>query len=442
MVGPAGWVARAAVVLAVSAGVSSAPAWQAAGPQTAEPMRVARALDLYAEGAHQAAIEGRAFGRLDVAAAIAELDAWVGPLDPKTATPDQRAEHARRRQFAARYAVDATAHRGEGVRWWLGMPLADGQQPMGAGQIVIRGSLGPRRPWPPVFDDQGFNGPIVAWACEQLSKTGPVEPWEPWWWLTSIALLQEAGEWGMLRGNVAVTYGGASPPGWERAVRQQVSKGHLVEARARLGDHPRLRLAEAVTRAAALTDASRRHTVGAGASGPMVLGRYDVLRHLEDAARALNSGPFASLERDFEALLAEPGFEGEVSLRIAQLRLLRRDWSVALRWIDRAAGATDDRLHLATADYFRGWIFERTNRPAEALAAYRAAHARYDRSPNLNTLLAAQLMQAGERTRAAEVLERSMREQHDMGWRDLWQLLVEGDVLLASRYARLMREAR
>jgi len=156
----------------------------------------------------------------------------------------------------------------------------------------------------------------------------------------------------------------------------------------------------------------------------------------------MNSGPFNEVEREFEALLAEPGMEGEVVLRIGQLRMLRRDWDTALRWLDRASAATSDRIHLAAADYLRGWIFHHANRPADALAADKAAHARYDTSPNLNTLLAAELMTAGQRLEAARVLERAMRDQHNHAWKDLWLLMVEGDARRAGHYTRQMREAR
>src|SRR5690606_24841179 len=115
-----------------------------------------------------------------------------------------------------------------------------------------------------------------------------------------------------------------------------------------------------------------------------------------------------------------------VALRIAQLRLMRRDWNATLRWLDRAEPLTDDTIHRATIDYFRGWVFERTNREDEALTAYRAAYARMKTSPNLNTLLAAQLMRVGARAEAATVLEQFMREQFDHGRQDLWRILVGG----------------
>lgn len=383
-------------------------------------VNVAAALDLYARGEHQTAVEARPFDRMHVVTVIDALEAWAGDA------PD-------RRRMAARFAIDVTAHRGF-VWMTYGVPFGDGMSPPAV--FTIQGAP---RDWSPPFDDQRFNAPIVAWACAQVPHTGPVEPWEPWWWLTSIAVLQEAGEWGVLQGSRNVHSGG-TPPAWRRAVHEELDPGHLEEAHRRIGAHPRVRLAQAVTRAAALTDATRRGALGF--SGPNVSGRSDVLRLLEEASRTVNGGRFAEVERDLEALLAEPAFEAEIALRIAQLRLLRREWAVANRWLDRAMAATGDRTLRATADYFRGWIFERTGRPSEALAAYRSAYAGYDLSPNLNTLLAAQLMIAGERAEAARVLERVIQVPHDHTWLDLWLLLVEGDAKKAGEYARRMREAR
>lgn len=301
----------------------------ASQPQSVSPTTdgVAAALELYARGAHAQAVDATPLDGMNVVSVIAALEAWIGPFDPKTATPEQHLEHTRRGQVAARFVIDAAAFRQ--LTWkTVGLPMFDGQPT----PSVLRIQPGPDVPWepsPPPFDYESFNAPVVAWACARVPKTGPLEAWETGWWMASIALLQEAGEWGVLQGNQRVGYSGSEPPPWRLAVREEVGKGHLVEARQRLGALPRLRLAEAVTRSAALTDATARFVTGA--VGPRLPGRYDVLRLLEDFASTSNSGRFTDQEREFEALLSEPGFEAEVSLRLAQLRLMRRDWPSAAR---------------------------------------------------------------------------------------------------------------
>lgn len=422
---PSRWIAVVVMVVGALAVVSAVG-------NGAQRLSVAEALDLYARGEHARAVDAKPFDGLEVVTAIAALEAWIGPAD---------SARADRQQVAARFAIDVTAARG--LTWiTFGTPAFDGRM-LGNAFLITPDPDAPQGTESPPFDHMNFNAPIVAWACDQLPKTGAVEPWESWWWLSSIALLQGAGEWNMLQGNRGVRYSDREPPPrWRVAVREEVAHGHLREARERIGAHPRLRLAEVVTRAASLTDAQQRFNIGHGGGRPSVDGRYDVIRHLEDAARIINSGRFNDVERDFEALLTEPGMEGEVAMRLGQLRLLRRDWTVALRWLDRAAAGTTDRIHLAAIDYFRGWIFHRISRPADALAAYEAAHTRYDTSPNLNTLLAAELMATGRRTEAARVLERAMRDRHNHAWKDLWMLVVDGDAVLAGRYARQMREAQ
>lgn len=400
-----------------------------AAPHATQQSALAGALDRYASGDFAAVVDSRPLDGMTVASTIAGLEAWIGPLDEKTATLAQRTEHERRSRMAARFVIDVTAHRG--FSWiTIRMPAFDGAPSPTSFTLTS-----PTRD-SPSFQWQEFNAPIVVWAGERMPRTGPVEAWEEGWWLASIALLQEAGEWDVLRGGRSITWSGGIPP-WQLAViKARVGTGHLTRAFARLGAHPRVRLAAAVTQAALLTDG--RHNT----STVIHRGRPDVLRHLEEESGRRNSNAFAEAERDFEALMNEPGYEAEVALRIAQLRVLRRDWTEATRWLDRAAATSTDRVQLATVDYLRGWIFERTNRPGDALAAFRAAHARYDTSPNLNTLLATHLMMAGERSEAARVLERTVREQHDHTWLDLWWLLNEGDARKASSYARFMREAR
>ena len=406
------------------------------GGQAPAQLSVGDALDSYARGDFQRVIDGRPFAGMDVVAVTEALERWIGPIDRRRATPAELAAHALREKTAARMAVDLTASR-ELTLSEFAIPQDDGQTPIPG---VIR-FVAPIAEVPGSHYER-FNAPIVAWACARLPKSGSVEPWEPYWWLATIALLQDAGEWNVLRGNSRIQYTGSVPPAWRQVVRTEAEAGHLVEATRRLGSLPQLRLADAVTLAATLTDATRRPTVGGASVSPWVWGRYDVLRELEQASSSMNRGRFEDVERALVALLPESSLEAEVALRIGQLRMLRRDWNEALRWIDRATRTTQDPVVLATSDYFRGWILERTSRPAEALAAYRAAHRRFDRSPNLNTLLARQLMLAGERTEAARVLESSMQEKFDHGWSDLWLLLVEGDARHAHRYARLMREAR
>ncbi|GMV21616.1 MAG: hypothetical protein AB7L71_16465 [Vicinamibacterales bacterium] len=388
---------------------------QAAGP-------IHRALDDYAAGRFDAALDAHPFDRRNIDEVIGALDAWVG-LD------------VARGQVAARFALDVTAQR-ELTRYFTGVAVDDPAAAAKSGFTV---------PVPPVpsFDQQRFAAPIVAWARTHVPMTGPVQEWEPWWWKTSIALLQDAGEWAVLGGNPRERRNeDKGHPGWERAVFRLAREGFLADARTRLGADPRLAMAEVVTMSAALTDQAWRRTVGGGTPQQRVPARPDVLLHLQDGARQVNSGRFREVEDALEVLLDDPTLEGEAALRLAQLRLMQRDWKATTTWLDWSERTTKDGTLLAAVEYFRGWMAEQHDRHDLALANYRAAYQRYPMAPNLNTLLAAQLMRAGERTEAARVLETFMLLEFDHSRDDLWDLLVAGDARFMRVYALQMREAR
>lgn len=395
------------------------------------------ALERYQVGDFDAALGSHPFDGHTVESAIGALDAWIGLRPVDGAPAAEVARWQQRARLAARFAVDVMAQR-EVTREFFAAPLGDPTRE-GPGYVGFHIDM----PAVPPSDHDRFTAPLVAWACARMPKDGPVEPWEAWWWMTSIGLLQGAGEWRMLAGAPDERrQGDAARPAWHRAVLAQVQIGHLAEAEARLGPTPRLTLARAVVASASLTDHAYRFTIGGGAQLLPVWSRGDVLRNLEAAARTINSSRFSDVERQLEPLLADSSVEAEVALRLAQLRVMRRDWATTTRWLDRAERVTTSDVERATIDYFRGWILERTGREDEALERYQAAYARFQQSPNLNTLLAAQLMRKGRRADAADVLETFMLQPFDHGRRDLWRILVDGDALHVQAWARRMREAR
>lgn len=405
-----------------------------------DPVRqgeITKALDRYAVRDFDASLTTRPFDGHTVVSAIADLEGWLGPRPDSNAGEPAIVEWARRASVAAQFAVDVLAQRGS-TRELFFMPLGD-PTTQTRNSVEFRAEL----PSVPVFDDGRFNAPIIAWACAHVPKTGPVEAWEPWWWIASIGLLQDAGEWRMLGGSPYVSEQQAtSLPAWHRAVFDQVRVGHLAEAEARLGPRPQLRLAAAVVRSASLTDQTFRFALSGSPLLPERFGRPDVLGFLEEVGRDVSASRFSDVERDLQVLLVEPEMEAEVALRIAQLRLMRRDWNTAIGWLDRAERLATDVVHRATIDYFRGWVYERTSREDDALASYQAAYARITTSPNLNTLLAAQLMRVGARSEAATVLERFMLERFDHGRQDLWRVLVGGEARHVREHSRRMREAQ
>lgn len=417
------WLQMTIVVVGI--GVASVmPSAQQSG--TTPSLSIARALDMYAAGNPAEAVAGRPFDRLNVETIISALDAWIA-----TAPSDHR------QHLAARFAVDVLASQSRTVSW-TAHPAGDSMPSV----TTPRPGDHERRPWPPIFPDDGVKAPLVVWAARWIPSEGPIAEWEPLWWRASVAVLQEAREWGVLMGNARAHYSGPPRPQWQLRVHQAQEHGHLTLAIARLGETPWLQMARAVGTAAPLTDARVTLTVGAPGGRPNVFGRPDVLRVLTEASRQANRGRFTEVERALEPLLAVPELEGEAAVRLALLRLLRGDWTAAHRWLDRASVTPLDSVYLATIDYLRGWVHDNTNQPAHALESYRRAYDRYPASPNLNTRFAMHLMKSGERDRAAQVLETSMHLAHNERHGDLLSALIGGDARFGPVFARRMRDTR
>jgi len=268
--------------------------------------------------------------------------------------------------------------------------------------------------------------PVVAWACARLDALQAVSPAalspaERQWWLASIGMLQNAGTWRALEGGSPAS--DADRKAGLSAVGREIVTGHLAHARARLGDDPRVRLADAIAQTAQFV---RR------ASG---VGRVDVLR---DEARS-DHRQIAAAQKRFHALAGEPGLAGEIAVREGYLAVLLRKRSGALAHLDRARKLTDDPFLIATADYLSGWIHEREGRPAEAIAAYRRAHASAPRVRNLSTRLAAQLFLTNERAEAYQILDAGLTTVPPVI--DLITLLNRGDARQVPGYIDAMREA-
>jgi tetratricopeptide (TPR) repeat protein len=171
-----------------------------------------------------------------------------------------------------------------------------------------------------------------------------------------------------------------------------------------------------------------------------VEGRDDVLRHHETAARGLASGPLNEVDRRLAALASHAEIGTEAALHAGYLRMLRRDWAPALALLDRAAAPGREPETLAIVDYFRGWVFERTDRRDESIAAYQRAYATTPNVQNLSSLLAAQLFLAGRRAEAHRILDASWRAPEPRP-RDLLVAFQAGDARIAGTFVRRMREA-
>jgi tetratricopeptide (TPR) repeat protein len=94
---------------------------------------------------------------------------------------------------------------------------------------------------------------------------------------------------------------------------------------------------------------------------------------------------------------------------------------------------------LATTDYLSGWVHERSGRAAEAIAAYRRAHAFSPRVRNLSVRLAGLLYLRNERDEAYRILDAGLTTAPPVI--DLVTLLNRGDARRVPEYLAAMRKA-
>jgi len=369
------WCLAVAVVASLAAPTHVAPA-----PGQGSDPPIADALDLYAAGDYDAAIRLLKAGHTRAGAFVQQSDEWIAASLP--------AERTRRQIIAAAFAIDLV--------WTTTQdPSIAGSRRLDADKAGVHTDplLSPLVFWSAI-------GAVVPWAMGQMPNTRSSPPIDAAWWPAAMGLLQHGGYW------------------------TKVGQA-LARAKAR-APGPRWRLIEAVARAYVL------------APPPRPEGRRDDVLFEEPAGSAALKHASETIAI-FDALLDDPVVAAEAELRAGYVEMRRRHWAEAVRRFDRARTGTTDKFLVATACYFEGWVHEHEHRVAEAVAAYRRAHAIAPDMRTVSTLLAAQLYLTDDRAEAYPLLESALNA--DPPPVDLLLVLERGDARLVPGYLAALREA-
>ncbi len=314
--------------------------------------------------------------------------------------------------------------------------------------------------------------PFVAWACDLLRSSPSRTSGHRWWYLASIGVMQEADDWAHVAGGQwtqirALHFRRRTPKQFlGRADQEEAIDGHLSHAKASFPEEPRWLLV------AAQFEESRTFLEEAMATG--ISGHQTSPAELEAMAAALKgervdrsnrspnllfaksalhrAGLVQSVAARYEALGVQAPLRGDAALHLGFLRIRFEDWDAALRYLADVPTLTTEPVAVAMSHHFAGWVYQQTNRRAEAIAAYRRALALAPRSRSTSILLAAQLAASGEVADAYQTLH----EAHEARPApaifppapssaqpplDLWPMYPRGDAALVPAYLTRLREA-
>jgi hypothetical protein len=319
-----------------------------------------------------------------------------------------------------------------------------------------------------------FRYPLIVWACDLLRTSPTGLPGERWWYLASVALLEDMGDWEHAVGSTIVRKQGVEPlpPArrrfFSRADQLEYSDGHVTHARKAFPDEVRLQLASAhfaesqtflpssgprginsqQTSPALLEslDRQQRQPVGLNPDGRPA-GPLDIKRILDRVDR------IPRVVDQYGALYRHEPIRGDVELRQGFLALRLEAWDDALAHLDNAVATAAEPELVGLGHLFRGWVFEQTGRPEDAITAYRAALAPAPLARTTSILLAAQLTRNGRQDEAYPILDAALKaspmpdaqvfRQHGEPEPalDLWPRYRNGDAVLLTSYVKRMREA-
>jgi hypothetical protein len=335
------------------AAISSVTALAVRSQVSTSPPRlsVPDAVSMYARGEFDAAVNGLDKASLDLAPFTRALDEWIRTGD--------RAAEQRRGTAAVAFALETVwaATR----TFWHARTIN-----------THSGHLTPGDPERMRLDNADVLDHIASWAIEHLASASTPNAVDRALWLATLGVAEDGHAWDLVEHDM------------------------VPLASKRFPDEPRFRMAGVLARTTKLVGPLR---IGRWGSGR----RHDVLRNETMPARGIDEAI-----KLFAPLLADAGLSGEVELRIGYFELRRDKWANALARFDAARTKASEPVLRATADYFGGWVYEQQNRPDEAIAAYRRAHAIAPLMRNLTMRLSALLFMQNQRAEAYALLDRAV----------------------------------
>jgi tetratricopeptide (TPR) repeat protein len=300
---------------------------------------------------------------------------------------------------------------------------------------------------------------FIAQGCTIVRAAHtPLQEAERWWYLASVAGLEELGAWPALSGSVVDSFAS------KRVAEIDGGGGHLSHALAAFPDEARFELARVEAREAdTMISGNSRHW--SFEEDAVTAERLAELRYPPQAPRsspALDSAPPAEqfaysrrmaaaelkrismlpdIERQYSALLERPELRAEVMLRLGYLELRVQDWGAGQQKVQSVANLTGDAFLLYFSHLFSAWGFEQQKQTEEAIGAYGRALTLSPRAWSASVLLSVQLFlrnASGDRERAASILRDAERADPR---RDPWTLYRRGDARLWESEMAHLREA-
>lgn len=267
--------------------------------------------------------------------------------------------------------------------------------------------------------------PFVVWGCELLRDASARSHAERAWYLASVAVMEEAGDWTDLAGVPKESPNLPARRFFSPADQQEYRAGHLSHARAAFPNEPRFRLAQVIVREHATfldaTPGPPPHGI-AGEEVPPALvatltdraagNRVEAVADLSpDAAKKLlgRIALIPAIAREFATLSRYDGIRGEVELHLGFADLRLQSWDSALGHFAQVPRLGSEPFVVALSHMFAGWALQRSGRRDAAVAAYRQAQDVAPAARSVSILLAAELAESGQTAEAYGVMDRALK---------------------------------